>query len=131
MRLFARITLLVSVALTLAACSHGGSGTKSDPRRRTDLITAADMTRSHWPNAYELVRELRPNWLNNRGPDTISGNPTQVQVVLDGMRYGDVIRLRDLPVANIEYLQYFDPIEASGRWGLGFGAGAIYVASRR
>jgi hypothetical protein len=32
---------------------------------------------------------------------------------------------------EIEYVRYFDPVQASSRWGFDHGAGVIYVASRR
>ena len=40
------------------------------------------------------------------------------------------MHLRTQPM-EIEYVRYFDPVQASSRWGFDHGAGVIYVASRR
>jgi hypothetical protein len=124
-----------ALLLALGAChSPSGGDTSTEPRPRTryrsDLITQEEMERKHWTNVYEMVSELHANWLNGRGPDTIMGEPGAVQVQLDDVRLGDVSSLRSLPVQNIAFVQYFDPISASARWGLGYGHGAILVSTR-
>jgi hypothetical protein len=132
--LLRRATVLL-LALGSGACaSHNSADAASEPRprvrHRSDLITQEEMDRKHWTNVYEMVSELHANWLNGRGPDTILGEPGSVQVQLDDVRLGDVSTLRSLPVMNIAFVQYFDPISASARWGLGYNHGAILVSTR-
>jgi hypothetical protein len=126
-----RRSLLLGLLLPLAACSSGGrSGTPRAARRRADLITLDEIQGRHWANVYELVSALRANWLHERGSDTLVGEPVQVQVHLDDLRLGGVDALRSTPVMGVAYIQYFDPITASARWGLGYGKGAIYISTR-
>jgi len=134
MRPFIRWPALLVLSLG-AACAPHHAGDPNEPPRprvshRSDLITLDEMERKHWTSVYDMVSELHANWLNTRGPDSILGDPGQVQVQLDDVRLGDASTLRSLPVVNIAYVQYFDPISASARWGLGYNHGAILVSTR-
>ncbi len=48
----------------------------------------------------------------------------------DDSRMGGVESLRWIPTSDIRYIRYYDPVTASGRWGLDHGHGVIYVSSR-
>jgi hypothetical protein len=74
-----------------------------------------------------MVSNLRPLWLRQRGTDSINGQPSELQVLLDGVRLGGVSALRNMPLVGIASMQYYDPITAGARFGLGFGNGAIYI----
>jgi len=111
--------------------AQGAQASGSRQRTRSDMITRAMIEGTSFPNAYELVRALKGNWLNPRGPDSINGPSSEVQVHLDEMRAGGVAQLRDIHPNDIASIQYFDPITASGRWGLGYAAGAIVVTTRK
>ena len=78
-----------------------------------------------------LLRHRRERWLQPRGPDTIIGKPGEVQVHLDDVHLGGVDTLREIPVIEIAYIQFFDPATASARWGLDHSHGAIYVSTRQ
>ena len=127
---------LVLLISALPSCAHRGSSDAGEarrerPRRRADMLTIEDFGNRDWSSVYELVRALRPNWLNVRGSDTINGDPVDVRVLLDGVPLGNASELHAQSVVGIQYLQYFDPISASGRWGLGYGKGAIYISMRK
>ena len=124
-----------ALLLALGGCASSRSAGDETPARprpayRRDLITIDEIERKHWTNVYEMVAELHGNWLHDRGPDTIIGEPGVLQVHMDGMRLGDVTTLRTIPVMNIATVQYFDPISASARWGLGYGHGAILITTQ-
>ena len=131
-----RWAALLLLTLGAGACaSHPKSADATESprpraRHRSDMITAEEMDRKHWSSVYDMISELHANWLNVRGPDTIMGEPGAVQVQLDEVRLGDVSALRSMPVLNIAYVQYFDPISAAARWGLGYNHGAILVSTR-
>ena len=130
-QLVSRGLLLLALLAAHGCAGTGGKATKSDPRpaRRADVITIDEIERRQWPNVYEMIRELRGGWLADRGRDTLLGQPTEIQVHLDDMRLGSVSQLHSLPVSGITYVRFFDGIEASGRWGTGYGKGAIYLST--
>ena len=78
---------------------------------------------------YDAVLALHSNWLRTRGSDSFT-SPTQVQVYVDGTRYGGVESLRTLPVGSVNYIQHFDGLTASARWGLDHGQGVIFVSTK-
>jgi hypothetical protein len=123
----------LSAVLLLGAigCASGGAATSATaPSGNRDLLLREEMDKGQWANAYEAVRNLRPQWLRVRGRDTITGDPGGVQVLLDDVRLGGVEVLRTLPISGVVYFQFVDGISASQRWGTGFGNGAIFVSTR-
>jgi len=127
-QLAARGALLLILA-TACRSSAAASGSRV-PAPRTDLITAEELRGGQFRNAYEAVSSLRARWLQSRGTDTFLGKPGEVQVHLDDVRLGGINSLREIPVIDIAYMQFFDPASASARWGLDHGHGAIYVSTR-
>lgn len=125
--------LLLTVLLATGACASGGArpktGERSAPSRRMDLITVDEIERRQWANAYDMIQQLRGSWLSDRGEDTIMGVRTEIQVHLDDMRVGTVASLRSIPVTGIRSARFYSGIEASARWGLGYGKGVIELTT--
>jgi hypothetical protein len=120
-----RLSIIV-LLLVLAAC--GGPRTQGSATR-SDLLTQETLRTGSQSNVYEAVQAIRPNWLRPRGPDSFR-NPGQVQVYLDAVRLGGVETLRTIPVQQVQFIQWYDPVSASSRWGLDHGHGAILVSTR-
>ena len=122
-----------STANASAATPAATSEERPADRRRAsrDILTIEDIQARQWENAYELVSTLRRHWLNPRGADTINGPRESVRVLLDGVPLGGIEELRGQSVMGVQYIQYFDPITAAGRWGMGYGKGAIYISMRQ
>ena len=125
--MFARITPLVLLALCLG-CASPGSSAGSPPA--PDVITREQIAQTHYQTALEVVEGLHSNWLHVRGPDTILSGPTVVLVYLDGERYGDTSRLRDIPAATVQAIHFLAGTAAAARYGLDTGAGVIEVTTR-
>ncbi len=122
-----RTVLMALLSLCLGCARPTGSSTSSpDP----DLITREQISESHYQNALQVVQALHSNWLHVRGSDTILAGPTVVLVYLDGQRYGDTSRLRDIPAATVEAMHFIAGTAAAARWGLDTGAGVIEVTTR-
>ena len=117
------LVALVVAGSCVSGPAAGGSDRSSD---RPDLITRQEIERGQWSNVYEMVRNLRPNWVRTRGLDSFE-SPGNVQVYVDGTRLGEVQLLRTLPTHAIERLEWIDPVRAAGRWGLDHAHGVIYV----
>jgi hypothetical protein len=110
----------------LGACASAGRAGSTSPDRST--ITQAQLEEQHVDNAYDAVQALRSNWLLERGPDSFM-KPTRVIVFLDYVALGTVESLKTIPVRNIVSIRHLDGLEASGRYGMGHGAGAIVVST--
>jgi hypothetical protein len=120
------------LAMVVASCTsaQAGAGVGDSAAPASALITRAEIDRAQWPDAYELVRNLRPRWIRARGPDKLLGETGQVQVYVDGTRLGGVELLRGMPTTAIDHLRWVDPVDAAGRWGSGHGHGVIALSYR-
>jgi hypothetical protein len=83
-------------------------------------------------DAYGLVQQLRPNWLNVRGPNSLR-DPTAsvIKVYVDGTLFGDLSSLHMIPVLDVQRLQHLKGPDAASRYGQGHTAGVIEVWTRR
>jgi hypothetical protein len=91
-------------------------------------IGAAELGRISARDAYEAVRLLRPQWLNERGTHVFGETPDEViRVYLDGNHLGGVAALRLISATTIASIQFIDAAAASLRWGAGHSHGAILV----
>jgi hypothetical protein len=121
--------VLVVAALASLACG-ASKGSRVAPTNR-NLITADEIERSNASTAYEIVERLRPAFLRTRGSQSIQ-NPTPLSpiVYLDGMRYGQVASLAQIPAIGVISIQYMNAVDASQRFGLGNEGGAILVSTK-
>jgi hypothetical protein len=122
-----RSTLALFLISLVAACatSSGGAGSRSN----TSVLTAEEIQAAGFNDAFSAVQSMRPQWLRVRGSGSMSSRE-QVQVYLDGSRLGGTDQLRSIATSSINRIQYYDGLEASQRYGLGHGAGAIVVTTR-
>lgn len=113
--------------LTLAACASSDA----EPRAPVDrsLLTRAEIQTAPASNAFDLVRELRPAWLQVRGPNSLS-RVAEVSVYVDGMRRGGPDALSGIRTESIEEMRYLSAREAQARYGLDNTSGAILVRTR-
>jgi hypothetical protein len=124
-----RMGLLFLVALS-AACASGGPSESGEPAPRFDrsTISREQLYEQHFDNAYEAVATLRSTWLQTRGPDSFS-SPSIVKVYMDANYLGDVSMLRTVPISVISSIRHLDAVEATARYGIGHGAGVVYIAT--
>ena len=94
------------------------------------LITRDAILGTQYTNLYDVIQALRSNWLRIKAPDSL-GKSSVLQVYLDAQRLSGVDELRQMAPTNIQSVRYYDAIEASARWGLDHGAGAIYVLTAK
>jgi hypothetical protein len=121
--------LVLLLTLFSTACASTGASTRSEAGR-SDRITQADIGETAYADVYELIMARRASWLRPRGQDSFN-NSSQVQVYRDEVHIGGVETLRSIHPMEIEYVRYFDAVQASSRWGFDHGSGAIYVATRK
>jgi hypothetical protein len=119
--------LLLVLLLSIPACS--GRGAPSE-RRDPSVLTEAEIEASGYTDAFSMVQALRPQWLRTRGATSLTQREF-VQVYVDGSRMGSPETLQQLPVSTISSMRYLTGLEATQRWGLDHGAGAIVVLTKR
>ena len=120
------LALLLTLGLSAGAtaCASGGGSGDSGPRRNPNLITADELANYSTLSALDVVRQLRPRWLQPRGG---AGLPT---VMMDGARLGPPDNLASISVNDLESSRYLTASDATMRYGTNFTGGAIEVVSR-
>jgi hypothetical protein len=116
------------VAFMVTACASSG---REGPSPRGSLITQEEITASPTNNAYELIQNLRPRWLHDRGPDTFGlGSTAGIMVYVDGIRMGMADSLHQISVRDLKSAQRLSSGEATQRFGVGHPHGAILLLTR-
>jgi hypothetical protein len=118
----------LALGVVVSGCAHGSA--RGAERAQANVITRAEMERNEYASLYEVVQALRGGWLRSRGPNTILGRPTEVQVMVDDMRLGGVGTLRSLTRDNVVAIAFVDPVAAAERWGGKYAQGTIVVTTR-
>ena len=107
------------------ACHRGPAG----PRPSSDYLTQQQMLDNNFINAYDAIAALRSNWLVVRGTDSFQTS-SEVWVYYDQTKLGGVETLKAVTVNEVAYIRHYSAIDATTRWGVGHGAGVIFISSR-
>jgi hypothetical protein len=122
-----------AMALSLAGCAGGalraGSPGVTSPST-SDVLFAVDLVPATAPNVYEAVLQVRPDFFKRRGLETRARDP-ELRAYLDDVEIGDLETLRMVPLGPVTSVRYFDPREATYRWGGASRVGAILVTTSR
>lgn len=136
-------SLVLGTAVTLAACSSGGSSAATQssataqpaPARssrnvllRTELneIQQAEMS------AYQAIKQFRPNMLLPPSTTTMGGAyPSGITVFLNGNKQGGVDALNSIRMIEVEKIEHLNGSDATMRFGTGYSGGAILVTRRK
>ena len=128
-----RLAVALTAAFSLAGACRGSSAAApassraSQPGGRANVLTQDEIRRSNLANAFDIVSTLRPRWLQTRGADSFQ-RPTEIQVYVDNTRLTNGLNgLREISSLAISRMEWVNPIDASARWGLDHGQGAIVV----
>lgn len=122
-----RSVVILVLALAITACASNQSGTAGSNR---SVLTEQEIVATGYTDAFSTIQALRPQWLIVRGATSFS-RAEPVQVYLDDQRYGGVESLRNVSVQQVNLIRYYTGIQASERWGLDHGNGAIQVLTHR
>ena len=115
-------------AVMLSACASAPAH-KAATNSRT-VILSEEIAKAGFIDAYSTVQSLRPQWLVARGTTSIN-SPETIKVYLDGSLLGTPETLRQIATNSIASIRYMDSMEASNRYGLDHGLGAILVYSKQ
>ncbi len=107
----------VFAALSSAACASSGTATPRVTESSPDRMVSAEIeATSGASTAFDLVRRLRPRWLQGGETGSIGGGRVTTQVLLvylDDNRLGGVEALRSLDASGIKSMQYYDAVRAA------------------
>jgi hypothetical protein len=118
--------------LTLGSCALHHSDPTAGAGRT--LITEAEIDSLHAPNAYEVVKRLRPQFLESHGPVTL--DPRQPvttalpNVYVDNQFYGNATVLRDISATIIASITFYSASEAQYAFGRGNASGVIGIITK-
>ena len=122
--------LFASSALLLIACASGPSS--GAPSRNRNLITAEEIEGLPVTTARDLVERLRPTWLRPRGPASMGSSRPEFPVVyIDQVHSGGLEALDRVSSLVIEEVRFISARDATTRFGMNHGGGAILVKVRR
>ena len=123
------ISVICLLALLLGACATAQSGDSGSSRRRSNVLTAEEIEASTTNTAWDAVRQLRPAWLRSRGTRSLTGE-VYPSVIVDSMAPEPMEFLRNIDCRSILEIRFFDPREATTRFGTGYPSGAIVVTTK-
>jgi hypothetical protein len=116
------------LALSLTACASQSAGERSERGGRA-MLTSMEMNATGYNDLFAVIQSLRPEWLRTQGATSFRG-PEGIHVYLDGNRMGGVEALQQIATRSISSAQFLSGLEATQRWGLGHGMGAIVISTR-
>lgn len=127
LRASALLLLAAAAACTKQSLSDGGTASRASapsPRNR-DLLTASDISSSGETNLFDVVRAMRPNWLNHRD------SRYETIIYMDLARLGGPEAMRTIPSNSVSTMRFLDANAANARFGTtpGHPNGAIVLTS--
>jgi outer membrane cobalamin receptor len=93
-------------------------------------ITEDEIVASRATNAYEAVSRLRgATFLAVRGKNSVDPRepPPEIHVYVDGVGYGGINSLRNIPASQVAMIRFYRGFEAETKFGNGNVAGVIEV----
>lgn len=99
------------------------------PPTPVDVITRDEIETITGATAFDAVAKLRPRYLLK--PPSSDGHDVSLIVYVNSVLVGGVSALRDVPLATVKRIEYFDGPHATSRWGPGHEQGALLVITER
>jgi hypothetical protein len=123
-----RLTSLFFAALLACGSPQLGPGRGRDPQ----LITEEEVVASLATTAYEVIHNLRPNFLSYRGETSFDKNTSRPypNVYVDDQPYGPVSILRSIPASDVSSIRLYRSWEATTKYGSGNAGGVIAISTR-
>jgi hypothetical protein len=108
----------------LIACGSAGAN-------HAHVITAPELSQSKARNAYDAIRQIRPEMLRTRDPGAmVYFKARQPVVAVDNTVVGGVDVLRALPIGKVARIEYVNSWVAAKRYGTEFRNGLMLIETR-
>jgi hypothetical protein len=121
------LILITAAALGILGCFHRGGMGKDN-----SWITEAEIDSVHAITAYDAVKRLRPQFLENHGSLSLNPRdpPSLPNVYVDNQYYGDITALRSISATAVEAIKFYNASEAQYAFGRGNMAGVISILTK-
>ena len=117
------------LALGLVAC-HQQLSTSGHGIQR-NIITQEEIEASTASNVYDLIAQIRADYLKDRGKVSIRSNQREKAVVfLNDQEYGVLETMRNIPLGRVSEIRYYPGTDAVNRFGAQYGGGIVMLISR-
>ena len=117
------------VVVMLAAC-HQQVSTSGHGIQR-NVITQDEIDASSASNVYDLIAQVRGDYLKDRGKVSIRTNQREKAVVfLNDQEYGVLETMRNIPLGRVSEIRYYPGTDAVNRFGAQYGGGVVMLVSR-
>ena len=111
------------ILIACASCRAAG--------RDANVITAPELSRSRAANAYDAIRQIRPELLRIRDPGSLVYFKTnRPAVAVDNTLVGSVEVLHAMPLDRVARIEYVGAWKAAKRYGSNFGNGVMLIETR-
>lgn len=119
---------LASACLGAAACAPPSTLAGAPSR---NLLRAAEVPASYRTfTLLDMLRDIRPEFLQNRAHTTRVGGPTEPVVYVNGLRLMELDMLRHVATRSLVEVRYVRGVDAVARYGLDHEAGVMLVTAK-
>lgn len=124
-----RLLLVPLVAVAAACASTPEPAEEGETSSSRNVITTAQLDGMATQSAYDVVRKLKPRWLQSRGPVSFRGR-TNLLVVVDEGQFEGVGHLRSIRAGDVREIRYMDARRGMLKFGDQANGGVILVYMR-
>jgi len=124
--------LVAALLLPALGCGPPPASTAIGMRNRA-VLTAAEIqgSRTSGWTAYDLIAQLRPEFLRSRGATSLRDPvPVTATVYLDNVRFGNLETLKIISAEQIQWIEYINAADATTRFGTDNFGGAILIVTK-
>lgn len=127
-----RITMVSRAGTSVVGGEGGDDESELEKSKDPNVLLRGDIAGTDAATVQDVIERLRPRWLRVRGlVRDVAGNQLRIQVYMDGSRRGGPEVLSSINPQTVQELRFVVPRDATIRYGMGHGAGAIEITSRR
>jgi hypothetical protein len=123
----------VIVVMVMLAAGCGMTRTAENLEKTRELLTAEEIAKTAALNAYDAIRIRRPAFFIPPGTKPVNASDRTIprpKVYLNGVYYGELDSLREIPVSEIKEIRYLESMDATQKYGAVHPAGAIEVNTK-
>jgi hypothetical protein len=119
---------LASACLAATACAPPSTLTGATGRNVLSLREVPASYRTF--TLLDMLRDIRPEFLQNRARTTRVGGPTEPVVYVNGLRLMELDMLRHVATRSLVEVRYVRGVDAVARYGLDHEAGVLLVTAK-